>query len=208
MSWNKLAPIAKSTGRPMTSASIVVNKDGTPKISLVIAGSLHDEYGERTKLDIMAGEGEHAGALLLEFNEAGAFDIKGFGKGGGRVFLPIPAGLPTKPTTNTACRLGERTADTLVVHLPVAQWDVEIAARSHRPIPAAPAPVVPKRPGAPETTLDVVAYLAGKGVKCDRLAGNRFQLRGEVVALGQVLKVVNEHRKSSDLDPLSLLQVH
>lgn len=208
MSWNKLAPIVATTGRPMTSASIVVNKDGVPKVSLVFSASIHEEYGERTRVDISAGGGEHKGSLLIEFTPAGDFEIKLFGKGGGRVFVPIGEGVPGKPASNQPCVLGERTADSLVVKLPVAEWDREINARvrTDRATPARPPSAAAPKVGNGKA-LDVVDYLTGKGVRIARLAGNRFQLNGETVLIGQVLKAVNDHRRAADLDPLAATQV-
>ena len=47
MSWNKLAPIARSSGRPMASATVEVNKTGEAKIAVILSGSLKDEFGAR-----------------------------------------------------------------------------------------------------------------------------------------------------------------
>ncbi|HEX7887566.1 MAG TPA: hypothetical protein VF474_16450 [Phenylobacterium sp.] len=107
MSWNKLAPIAKTTGRPMASASVFIKKDGVPRISLILSSSLKDEFGAPTRADVHAGSGEHEGALLVEFHEGGAFEIGNFVSGGARIFLPVPEGLPDKPATNAPCTLGE-----------------------------------------------------------------------------------------------------
>jgi len=209
MSWTKLAPIVKTTGRPMASASIVVNKDGVPKVSLILSASLKDEFGAPTKADVSAGEGENEGALLLEFTPKGAFDLKNFVHGGARVFVPISAGVPDKPAKNEPCTLGERTKSSVVVILPVAAWKRGIAerlappARTPPPIQSAATPAKPN--GGP---LDMVEYLKGKGVKIERLAGGRFQMNGETIGAGTVLRIVNDHRKQADLDPLALSQVH
>lgn len=207
MSWTKLAPIAKSTGRPMASAAIVVNKDGVPKISLVLADSLHSEFGRRTKVDIAAGDAgsPHEGQLLVEFAKAGAFDIKLFGKGGGRVFVPAPEWLPAHPAANLPCTLGERTADSVVVKLPLDEWRRTIAARAPKAIAVGAGGA--DQPGGPTKAgngqpVDAVEYLAGKGVKISRLASSRFAVDGETKTMGEVLNLVNRHRKAADLDPL------
>lgn len=210
MSWSKLAPIAKTTGRPMASASIVVNKDGTAKVVVILSATIFEEFGERPRADVSAGEGEHEGALLVEFAAKGAFEVKRFAKGGGRLFVPIGPGVPDKPAANEPCVLGEKTKDSLVLTLPVATWERDIAARlaaSQRRSPQIEESVQARAGTTAPKGLDMVEYLKGKGVKVERLAGERFQLNGETVGAGSVLRVVNEHRKGADLDPLSLAQV-
>lgn len=210
MSWTKLTPIVKTTGRAMASASIVVNKDGIPKVSLILSATLTEEFGTPTKADVSAGEGDNLGAVLLEFHKGGAFDVKRFVHGGSRIFLPVPEGLPDKPAANVACTLGERSAPSksdggnIVIRLPTDAWAQAIAsrlspARAHQPEPP------PKANGG---ALDMVEYLKGKGVKIERLAGGRFQMNGETIGTGTVLRIVNDHRKQADLDPLALVQVH
>lgn len=209
MSWNKLAPIAKSTGRPMVSASIVVAKSGDAKIHIVLSSSIHDEFGKRLKVDVSAGEGVDTGSLLIEFDPAGAFEVKLFTKGGGRLFVPVPEGVPRGAGSNQACILGARSNDSLVIKLPVETWSREISAR--RPAAAAsgggqdltPAP----KPALNGQVLDMVEYLSGKGVKISRLAEGRFALEGETVTAGAVLKMVNDRRTKAGLDPLPAAKV-
>lgn len=219
MSWSKLAPIAKTTGRPMASASIQVNKDQIPKVALILSASLKDEFGDPKRCDISAGEGEHEGALLIEFAADGAFEIKNFVHGGARIFLPIPPGCPDKPATNAGCTIGEkvlpglgknpRNQGNLVINLPVGEWAREIAQR-HRPglaaaaVPAAPPPPAGVAKGGDAKRFDMVEYLSGKGVKISRLAENRYSVGGDTLVFGQVLKMVNDRRKAADLDPISL----
>ncbi|HEY3694092.1 hypothetical protein [Phenylobacterium sp.] len=223
MSWTKLAPIAKTTGRPMASATIVVLKDGVPKISLILSASLKDEFGDPTRADVLAGEGEYADCVRLEFRPDGDFDVRGFVHGGARIFLPVPDGLPRRACANAPCAVVEKQVrnhdvliaagqpaefDSVVLRLPVEDWTrvAPPANRGTAPAPPPPAPTGPPKVGngAP---LDVAEYLTGKGVKCARLAGERFQLNGEVVQFGAVLKAVNDHRAGAGLDPLARTQV-
>lgn len=227
MSWNKLAPIAKTTGRPMASASIVHHKTLPPRIALILAASLKDEFGAPTKADVSAGTGDDLGSLLIEFSDTGAFDIGNFVHGGSRIYLPVPEGVPDAVTINAPCRLGAKVlpsannkpttpgepsdaAPSIIIHLPLQSWAEDVAARSRvasRPA-ATPPPATPEHPkvgnGEP---LDVVAYLTGKGRKVSRLADNRFALDGETVLIGEVLGQVNACRKAAGLDPLSRQQV-
>lgn len=213
MSWNKLAPIVKTTGRPMASASIVVNKDGVPKISLILSASLKEEFGDPERCDISAGAGEHEGSLLVEFGPQGGFELKNFVHGGARVFAPVPDWCPDKPAINQPCTLGEKhppppgsvfdpeNLPSVVVNLPVEAWRASIADRIRAP--AAPPPQPP--PGAKR--LDMVEYLSGKGFTVSRLGNERFLLSGENVTQGAVLKAVNDSRELAGLTPLARSQV-
>jgi len=212
MSWTKLAPILKTTGRPMASASIVVNKDGVPKIALILSASLKDEFGDPAKADVSAGTGDDEGKLLVEFSKDGAFDVRNFVHGGCRIFVPVPEGLPDKPTPACACSLGEKAKASVVVCLPVEAWRREIAGRlaQPRPGPEAPSAAPPQGPPKPRLNgeiVDVVDYLGKKGVKVSRLAGGRFMLFGETVTIGRVLNEVNKHRDEAGLTPLAHSQV-
>lgn len=221
MSWNKLAPIAKTTGRPMASASIVVNKDGVPKISLILSASLKDEFGDPAKADISAGEGEHLGSLLIEFTPKGAFEVKRFVSGGARVFVPVPEGIPDKPVANAPCTLGEKVRhaenarlpadappESVVIKLPVEAWAADLSGRAApRPPSGGSAVQPPPQAVGNGRQVDMVEYLSSKGVKISRLAENRFSVAGETLQFSAVLKMVNDKRKAADLDPLSAMQV-
>lgn len=217
MSWSKLAPIAKSTGRPMASAAIVSNKSSGLKISVIFSASLLSEFGDRAQCDVSAGGGEHEGSLLIEFVEDGPFKISLFGKGGGRLFVPLTPAMAQQAAgqtwTNQPCRLGDRTADSLVLHLPVAGWfggPRGAAPKSPAPVPA-PAPADAARRPEPEEVeddrLDVVAYLKAKGLSVQRLAAGRFMLSGQTTTLSGMLKQVNQIRDNAGLDPLPLAKV-
>lgn len=205
MSWTKLSPILKSTGKPMASASIVVNKDGVPKVQLILAASLRDEFDE-DKADVSAGSGDLLGSLLIEFKPDGAFEVRNFVSGGGRIFLPIPEGIAAQAEPNHPCTMGEKTKESVVIRLPLEAW-----AKASAP-PAAPKlrdPLDPPPPPvAPGTSrVDLVEYLRNRGVKISRLAEGRFSVDGETVTVGAVLKLVNKKRAAADLDPLTHSQV-
>ncbi len=207
MGWNKLAPIARSSGRPMASASIVVSKAGEAKLVLILSASIYDEYGSPQVADVSAGEGEDAGSLLIEFTEAGAFKLTNFAKGGARLFLPVPEGAPAAARTNMPAPLGARTDASLVVVLPLDDWSRAAAiprgGSSVKPPPDRNAATVPlAEPVGNGKPLDMVEYLATKGVKISRLAAGRFSIAGETVGQAVVLKMVNDRRKAGDLDPL------
>lgn len=217
MSWNKLAPIAKTTGRPMASASVVVNKDGVPKISLILSASLKEEFGDPERCDVSAGDGENAGALLLEFSRDGAFELRNFVHGGARLFMPVPEGMSDAPANNAPCTLAEKVpvsqeigapTPAVVIRLPMAAWTedrkVRVVVRSD-PVPPPAGPTAATVGNG--AVLDVVEYLKTKGVTVARLAGERFMLSGETVTIGGVLNVVNKHREAAGLTPLSRVQV-
>lgn len=229
MSWTKLAPIAKTTGRPMASASIVVNKDGVPKIHLILSASLKDEFGDPKRADVSAGDGANEGKLLIEFISNGAFEVGNFVHGGGRITLPVPAGMPDKPAANAPCTVtdkvvaasGQVVADdfvpSLVVTLPTPVWRRDIAERIKPPVGGSsvmpPRPRGPSAPPPPEpepaagSVVDVVEYLGRKGLKVSRLAGGRFMLSGQTVMLAEVLGQVNKIRAEAGLPALTSAQV-
>lgn len=224
MSWSKLAPIMKTGGRPMASASVVVNKAQEAKISLILSSSLVDEFIGPARADVSAGEGEDHGSLLLEFHPQGAFEVRGFVAGGGRLFLPLFEGIPGAAVNNAPCTLGDKvlpsevvcateaefraSGGSVVIKLPLAAWTQD---RADRRTPARPAATTDRPPPPPKVgngePLDVVAYLKGKGVRIERLAGDRFQLDGATVTMGAVLNAVNKQRDDAGLLPLSRVEV-
>lgn len=228
MSWTKLAPIVKTSGRPMASASIVVNKDQVPKIHLILAATLKDEFGDPKRADVSVGEGENAGSILVEFLDTGAFDVRGFVHGGARIVLPVPDGLPDKPASNAPCVVGAKTrhtglvcgsdpspVDSVVLRLPVEAWRRDIAEGIRPPSggsaiipPPAAKPSTPVvKPAPADDLVDVVEYLGRKGLKVSRLAGGRFMLGGQTVLMPAVLAEVNKHRAEARLPALTSLQV-
>jgi hypothetical protein len=146
MSWTKLAPIVKSTGRPMASASITVNKDKTAKLSLILSASLKDEFGDVDHCDVSAGTGENVGKLLVEMHAGGAFEVKNFVHGGGRIFIPVPGGCPDRATASESCVISdkvvtpgdvevgqERDHPQFVVTLPIEAWGRQLQERAPKP---------------------------------------------------------------------------
>lgn len=220
MTWTKLAPIAKTSGRPMASASVVVNKDQVAKISLILSASLKDDFEAHSRCDVLAGGGEHADCLMLEFRPEGAFELRNFVHGGARIMLPVPDGWPARAAANAPCAIVSKRGGVddqaplpcgevphVALRMPIAEW-TRVAPAANPPPRAATAGPTEAAPKVGNGELvDVVEYLAKKGVKVARLAGERFMMAGQTVTMGAVLKAVNEARDEAGLTPLARSQV-
>lgn len=79
-----------------------------PRIALILAASLKDEFGDPKRADVSAGSGENLGQLLIEFTPDGAFEIGNFVHGGCRIYVPVPEGVPDDFAVNARCVLGEK----------------------------------------------------------------------------------------------------
>lgn len=207
MSWTPLAPVAAIRGTPLASALVRVLRDGVPRINLHLSGTLMDEFGAPASADVLAGSGENAGQLRIEFKAKGAFGVGKFLKGGGRIVMPSIEGVPERPCETDACRIVESDpkAKVLILALPLQTWS-----RVPAPPPkAAPQPIPPRPVQEPATGLfDAVEYLSRKGHKCSRLAAGRYGLDGDTVLKPAILDVVNASRKRVGLAALSLAEIH
>lgn len=213
MSWTVLTPIAKSTGRPQVSAQIKVSKNDDAKIVIFFSQMLYEEMRNPVVAVVSEGAGDHTGCVLIVFlqaDEATSEPTFAFAKGPGgssRITIPMLTGAPHKATTGAGCSVLEKTADHLVLRLPLAAWEAEgRPAQRQLAAPTAPAP----RPAPPvplrgeDNRIGVVAYLHSKGHKVEPLRNGRVQIDGEVHAPMQVLSKINSHRKQADLPPVDL----
>lgn len=207
MSWTALQPIIRTTGRAMVTAAMVSMRNASPKLTVILAGTLFEELGEPQHAHVMVGADDHAGQLQITFSPDGPFKVSRFARGGGRIWIPPFDGLPTVPTESLPCRIVERGAGLLIVELPIGGW-AEARAQRLAPKPKAAAAAAPAPKAEPaDKRLDAIEYLLSKGHKCSRLAGGRFGLDGDTVHAPQILEAVNRHRKRADLPALTLADI-
>ena len=227
MSWTLLKPLPNSTGRPMSSAQVRVNKDGAAKLHLFLSQSLYSDFGEPTKVSVMTGSDETAGQIRLEPDPTGLFEFKRFLHGGGRLAIPVCASAPEIPTNAHPCKIIAAAPTELILALPIEDFAAEIAERTRTPKPPPPpaappsppirataptAPRVDARISAEEAGLDgkrvhAASYLRSKGLKVDVLAEGRLQINGEVQDRAKVVQRVNALRAKADLPAVLAIDV-
>lgn len=228
MSWTPLDPPARTRAKASVSASVFLRRDGCARLRLVVGQGLHEEFGKPVAARLLAGGGDHAGQLRVEFAAEGPFKFSRYANGGGCFLAPGFNGVPAKAAANAACEVVERdlAKGVLVVALPMAAWGAPSTRKTDGPtdLPApkaaAPAPApkaalkaaaqpTPAPAPAAETAkpLDPVEYLSAKGHQVWRLAGGRFGLDGETVMPPVILEAVNKHRAKAELPPLTLKDI-
>ena len=201
MSWETLVPtLTRKLRVPVTAAARML-KDGTITVTFNFSAALQDELKAPKKVAVQVGRDNDAGRIRFVFGPSGDYGIApATPKGGMRLTLGPFAGGATRKAAAASCRIVtlDKAGQVLVVELPEG-WSKKGA---DEPARAATAPFIETKGFNPTRPLDAVAYLTGKGHKISRLAQGRFALDGETVTKGWVLKLVNDSRKSADLDPL------
>jgi hypothetical protein len=105
MAWTNLAPVKKNVWPgAVASASVVVGKRIAPYISVILSAGLFKALGERTRAEV-ATDGRDR--LRLTFADDGPFEVKRYGRGDGRVWVPLYEGLARRPEAG-AVRSGRR----------------------------------------------------------------------------------------------------
>lgn len=211
MSWTPIAPIKKSTGRPMASANVQVLKSGAAVIRLCLSGTLFDEIGAFEVTQVQEGDGDDLGCVRLDgltagIPEAWLFKFARIPHGGRRLLLPWPRDPAiARPRSTEPCQVLEQGQGFVVLRLPFTAWHEQAA-----PPPKAAAPAAGKPPPAsrlPEGQVDPVVYLSQKGHGVERWTGGRFKVDGELKTVQQVLHLVNLHRGKADLPALTAEQL-
>ena len=188
MSWTVLEPIIRTV--PAVRARIRVIRSGA-FLNLSFSDGFYKDLGRPKAADLLAGDGELLGKLLLKPNPKGKFPMSEYVKGGAHVVLPLFRGLPDTERNAEAC-LVEKVAEGWIIAMPVLKWQEQ--AKQPRPAPA---------PENGKALFEIDLYLKKKGHRVTRLSSVLFMIDGERSTLSRALAIANGHRKKEELPLLA-----
>jgi hypothetical protein len=122
LTQKRMAPTAIAA-----SASTIQQGEGAIKLVLTLSAQLSKDCGRPGHVTIFPGDGAQAGQLKLQFHAAGEFRIY-YSKagGGGRVTMPLPAGVPDQLLfASTRCQIVSHSKTEVVIALPLKEWKAE-----------------------------------------------------------------------------------
>lgn len=214
MSWTEAEPVVKIVHS--VKAGIDIDVSGRAKLNLSFSEPFMMEMGSPKTLVIQAGSGENLGKIRIVPDAKGAFKVREYDRGGGRVQILLPEGITkrnrdlepcevlSRPTqSQDVARVALPEGSAWVVQLPQAAWDKQVQAP---PAPKPPAPQAPAPSAAHTSTrpINAAEYLKKKGVRCAKMAGDWWQLEGSRAPRIEVLGRVNEFRRRDDLPSLGI----
>jgi hypothetical protein len=218
MSWTVLDPVVKFA--PRVKASIHKPKaKSSPYLWIMFTDFFLKEFPYHNHANVMSGAGELVGHIRVEFDPKGKFETKPFEKGGARLVLPMFQGLPQAAKKATACEIVKKDSTSVVFRLPLNDWEAPPPRALQPAIPTkggqntGPSQVVERPPASmngngSKLIVDAALYLRGKGLKCQRLAGDWYQVDGVKTPKVEVLRMVNKYRTAQELPSLSIEQVN
>lgn len=207
MEWDDLDPVVKTV--PWAKATISVNADGRPRMSLTFSEPFLKDCGHPKKANVQTGVKDGKAMVRLVWAPDGKFDVREMEKGGGRIHsITVKDPIPDGARDLEPCELVSKSKEEAIFILPLEAWEKQLNQPAPRPAPSK-APEPPKAVAqhvqkATTSKINAAEYLKAKGVRCAKLAGDWWMLDNEKVPRLDVLARVNELRRKADLPALGI----
>lgn len=123
-------PALKKIGRAVPdkiSAAVIANRSGTLRLVLAISKGLWHRVGQPRHCDVQLGTGDDDGKIRLVFTATGAYRVFNASSGGGKIILPMHAGIPPGFEFNAIACEAVTTPTNIIVTLPLEEWKAMIS---------------------------------------------------------------------------------